>query len=172
MFFSSFYSRSWTSFTSLGCLFLSLFYKKQSDWQRISCKLKICTSKLVVGFGEQETNGSHERWKGGEMQLWNDFDLSSPQIWHFKCARQDFLLRFLYSIYIRTLRSKVIHMYLALVYSNTYCQAGLGRNECMLLCTNDPLDGFFYNVKNELSFITSKSSSENLNNQNKHLWWH
>ena len=47
------------------------------------------------------------RWKGGEMQLWNDFDLSSSQIWHFKCARQDFLLIFLYSLYIKRVRFKV-----------------------------------------------------------------
>jgi hypothetical protein len=30
--------------------------------------------------------------------------------------------------------------------------------------------GVFYNVKNESSFITSKSLSENLSNQNKHFW--
>ena len=28
--------------------------------------------------------------------------------------------------------------------------------------------GVFYNVKNGVSFITSKSSSKNLNNENKH----
>ena len=34
------------------------------------------------------------------------------------------------------------------------------------------LAGVFYNVKNGSSFITSKSSSENLSNQNKHFWWY
>ena len=32
------------------------------------------------------------------------------------------------------------------------------------------LAGVFYNVKNGSSFITSKSSSESLSNQNKHFW--
>ena len=34
------------------------------------------------------------------------------------------------------------------------------------------LAGVFYNVKNGPSFITSKSSSENLSNRNKHFWWY
>ena len=39
-----------------------------------------------------------------------------------------------------------------------------------LLAVRYTLAGVFYNVKNGSSFITSKSLSENLSNQNKHLW--
>ena len=43
---------------------------------------------------------------------------------------------------------------------------------CILELLTSPLAGVFYSVINGLSFIASKSSSENLSNQNKHFWWY
>ena len=44
---------------------------------------------------------------------------------------------------------------------------------CFILeLLTSPLAGVFYSVINGLSFIASKSSSENLSNQNKHFWWY
>ena len=88
-------------------LFLSLFMKK--------------TIKLIKNIVQIRNSyfkiGCWIWWAGhkrDERVVKCNFEMilisAPPQIWHFKCARQDFLLRFLYSIYIRTVRSKVLYI--------------------------------------------------------------
>ena len=59
-------------------------------------------------------------------------------------------------------------MRMKLKFCNLFSLSG----SCHVLTRNNRKAGVFYNVKTGSSFITSKSSSENLSNQNKHFWWY